>query len=169
MNKKTILIIIIAIIVLSVGYYLISPLWRDKTLNDESPLTTQSQLDKEVAEMADQTKSMEDAMPANTPAIIAQGQMQKAKYDVEGRAVVIDASKNTILRFEDFKTTNGPDLKIYLSKDLEATDYVDLGSLKATEGNINYDVPAGTNISQYKYALVWCRAFKTLFSYAELR
>lgn len=169
MNKKILFIIVIAIVVLGVAYYLISPLWREKTLNDESPLTTQSQLDQEVAEMANDTKSMEDAMPVDAPTITAQGQMQKANYDVEGRAVVIDTGEASILRFEDFKTTNGPDLKIYLSKDLEATDYIDLGSLKATEGNINYDIPVGTDVSQYKYALVWCRAFKTLFSYAELQ
>ncbi len=73
-----------------------------------------------------------------------------------------------IVRFENLKTINGPDLRIYLSADLGADDYVDLGEIRATEGNVNYTVPAGTDISKYKNLLIWCRAFSVLFSYAQL-
>ena len=63
---------------------------------------------------------------------------------------------------------NGPDLHIYLSADLDAKDYVDLGAIKATKGNVNYDVPAATDTEKYRYVLVWCEPFRVLFGYAEL-
>ena len=70
---------------------------------------------------------------------------------------------------ENFETINGPDLFIYLSKDLTNKDFVNLGEIKATKGNVNYEVNSSIDTTQYKNVLVWCRAFGVLFSYAELK
>jgi len=48
-------------------------------------------------------------------------------------------------------------------------DFINLGEIKATKGDVNYDVDSSIDISQYNHVLVWCRAFKVLFSYAELK
>lgn len=82
--------------------------------------------------------------------------------------MLIEDDNKKIVRFEDFETINGPDLHIYLSADLEANDYVDLGQIKATKGNVNYDVPVGADTLKYNKVLVWCEPFEVLFSYAEL-
>ena len=89
-------------------------------------------------------------------------------HEVEGKAILIETDGEKILRFEDFDTINGPDLRIYLSSDLGDDDFVELGKIKATKGNVNYEVPGDVDISKYKYVLVWCKPFKVLFSYAEL-
>ena len=47
---------------------------------------------------------------------------------------------NNVLRLEDFKATNGPDLFVYLSTDKNATEFVNLGKLKASNGNQNYEL-----------------------------
>ena len=63
-------------------------------------------------------------------------------HNAEGVAKVIyleDASD--VLRLEDFRVTNGPDLYVYLATDKQASDFVDLGRLKANSGNQNYDIP----------------------------
>lgn len=73
-----------------------------------------------------------------------------------------------IVRFEDFQTDNGPQLRIYLSADLGADDFIDLDPIKATKGNVNYTVAAGTDTDKYRNVLVWCKPFGVLFSYAEL-
>ena len=73
-----------------------------------------------------------------------------------------------ILRFEDFETINGPELHIYLSSELGDERFIDLGKIKATKGNVNYDIPAGIDTSKYNKVLVWCKPFSVLFSYAEL-
>ncbi|MEI9966898.1 MAG: DM13 domain-containing protein [Candidatus Moraniibacteriota bacterium] len=68
----------------------------------------------------------------------------------------------------ELQTINGPDVHVYLANNLDAKDYVDLGSIKGTEGNINYEVPAGIDIDKYRYALHWCEKFSVLFNSADL-
>jgi Electron transfer DM13 len=90
-------------------------------------------------------------------------------HNAEGLAKVIqldDAS--TILRLENFKATNGPDLYVYLATDNSASDFVNLGRLKSNIGNQNYDIPEGTDFSRYDTVLIWCKAFSVLFGSAEL-
>ena len=91
-------------------------------------------------------------------------------HNAEGLAKVIpidDAS--VILRLEDFKATNGPDLYVYLSTDNSASDFVNLGRLRGNIGNQNYDIPEGTDLSRYDTVLIWCKAFSVLFGSAELK
>jgi Electron transfer DM13 len=90
-------------------------------------------------------------------------------HNAEGLAKVIpidDASM--ILRLEDFKATNGPDLYVYLATDNSASDFVNLGRLKGNIGNQNYDIPEGIDFSRYDTVLIWCQAFSVLFGSAIL-
>ena len=88
---------------------------------------------------------------------------------LEGIAKVINlADGRTFLRLENLKTTNGPDLYVYLSVGKDALDIVNLGRLKGNIGNQNYEIPAGTDLSKYNTALIWCKAFSTLFGSAKL-
>lgn len=88
-----------------------------------------------------------------------------------GRARLLEVDGKTVLRFENFKVTSGTDLYVYLSKsiapigDLKSLgDYLDLGVLKGTSGNQNYEINA--DVAGYKTALVWCKQFGVLFTYA---
>jgi Electron transfer DM13 len=74
-----------------------------------------------------------------------------------------------VLRLEDLIVTNGPDLYVYLSTDKSASDFVDLGRLKANIGNQNYPIPDGTDLAKYDTALIWCKAFSVLFGSADLK
>jgi hypothetical protein len=57
---------------------------------------------------------------------------------------------------------------LYLANDLDAADHVDLGPIRGTSGNINYNVPADIDISDYRYVMYWCVTFGELLNYAEL-
>lgn len=75
------------------------------------------------------------------------------------------------LRFEDFSVRNGPDLFVYLTPDPMGGSIdgaINLGKLKATDGAFNYELPPGTDIAQFRAAIVWCRQFAVLFAAAEL-
>jgi hypothetical protein len=135
--------------VLGFLYYALSPLFKTVYLDESLPVSVTSELKEEVL--------MKASPLVGTVGHIATGTVRIV--DVEGKKV---------LRYEDFKTTNGPDLFVYLSNDLKATEFVNLGALKATEGNVNYDIPAEVDLSKYKYALVWCKQFGVLFNYAAL-
>lgn len=90
-------------------------------------------------------------------------------HNAEGIAKIIPLEDGTpILRLENLRVTNGPDLYVYLSPDKSASDFVNVGKLKANNGNQNYDIPAGINLSKYDTVLVWCRPFSVLFGSAEL-
>ena len=85
----------------------------------------------------------------------------------------MEISGKRILRLENFNVTSGPDLYVYLSDSTNPThsvgnlgNYVDLGLLKATSGNQNYDVPA--RAENYRTAIIWCKQFGVLFSFAVM-
>ena len=91
-----------------------------------------------------------------------------------GRAMLIKSDGRAVLRFEDFEVTNGPDLYVYLTKgenptgDLKSLgDYIDLGLLKGSKGNQNYELP---NYSDgYSTVVIWCKKFGVLFTYAVMK
>ncbi|HEX6252935.1 MAG TPA: DM13 domain-containing protein [Nitrososphaera sp.] len=91
-------------------------------------------------------------------------------HNAEGQAKVIKLGDGSnFLRLEDFRSTNGPDLYVYLSTDKGNSDFVNLGRLKGNIGDQNYKIPAGADLSKYDTALIWCQAFSVLFGSAELR
>ena len=91
-------------------------------------------------------------------------------HDAQGIAKVIPIEDGgNVLRLEDLIVTNGPDLYVYLSTDKSASDFVNLGRLKANIGNQNYQIPEGTDIAKYDTVLIWCRAFSVLFGSADLK
>lgn len=152
MTNKKILLTFTAITIVVIAWYALSPLLRNTELQEMSPLN-----------------STVDTVATSTEAnLVAEGDFVASAHDVKGRALLIKGSNSTTLRFEDFETINGPDVRIYLSKDLTDADYIELGNLKATKGNVNYDVPENTDTSVYNKVLIWCEDFSVLFSYAEL-
>ena len=91
-------------------------------------------------------------------------------HNAEGQVKIIPISNDDrILRLENLKVTNGPDLYVYLSTDKSASDFVNLGKLKANNGNQNYNIPSETDLSKYNTVLIWCKAFSVLFGSAELK
>lgn len=95
----------------------------------------------------------------------------------EGRVMIItQADGRRILRFEDFKVTNGPDLYVYLSghpaprstAQLHGAGDFEIARLKGNVGNQNYELPADLDLSQFKSVVIYCKRFTTVFSTAEL-
>ena len=89
-------------------------------------------------------------------------------HKTKGTATVIQNDENRILNLEDFNTTNGPDLYVYLSTDEKASEFVNLGRLQSSNGEQSYEIPADVDLSKYNKVLIWCKAFGVLFGTAEL-
>ena len=91
-------------------------------------------------------------------------------HNAEGLVRVIPLGDgHTILRLENFKSTNGPNVHLYLATDKAASNFIDLGRLKANNGNQNYNIPSGSNLAKYNMALIWCKDFSVLFGSAQLK
>lgn len=136
---------IAGIAILAFAYYAISPLFMNIKADDQLP-------------------SSMDVEQASAPAEV----IGTTGHPASGTVRIIEADGKTYVRYENYKTINGPDIYVYLSKDLEASEYVDLGRVRATEGNINYEIPEGVDVSEYRYVLTWCEAFSVLFNYADI-
>jgi hypothetical protein len=158
MNKKLIIGVVLASLIPAV-VYAASPLFFNITIDEEIPMA-KTDADRETQN----TETMQ-------PIVLALGSfvgVGDGIHNAEGTAKVLSFDDAQFLRLEDFKATNGPDLHVYLATDEKATDYVDLGLLKANIGNQNYRIPEGTDLSKYDTALVWCKQFSVLFGHANI-
>jgi hypothetical protein len=161
-----------ALIILGVSYYGISPLFMNTRIDEIAPVSKEEVLTPSPTEksvMTDSTLTESPKMEESKPAIVTLPVIGTTGHPGSGTVRVINTETGAVIRYENFKTLNGPDLFVYLAKDLNAKEFVNLGELKATEGNVNYDVPTSVDVSDYKYIMVWCKQFGVLFNYAELK
>jgi hypothetical protein len=89
-------------------------------------------------------------------------------YQVQGTAKIFDNNGVKELRFENFSASNGPDLRVYLSKDQSASSFISLGKLKSVSGNQNYSIPGNPDFKEYRYVHIWCEQFTVRFGTAIL-
>jgi hypothetical protein len=110
------------------------------------------------------------------PETVASGEFRSLEHTTTGRAAILRfAGGRTFLRMSNLETSNGPDLRVYLSE-IPASDdwyaygerFVDLGALKGNFGNQNYAVPADLDLSRFRSAVIWCRRFTVGFGVAPL-
>lgn len=177
--KKWLILLGVVILVAIAGYVSLtatktievqeaSPLLQVNDGMDTMSAAEKEQFEKEVNQNKDIVMIMNDDIDMSGAALLAQGEFKPRAHEVEGKALLIQTSDSKILRFEDFETINGPDLHIWLASSLGDEDYIDLGSIKATKGNVNYEIPSDIDIGKYNKVLIWCVSFRVLFSYAEL-
>jgi hypothetical protein len=137
---------ILGIIVIAVGYWGISPIFRHVRVNESSPVVLPTA-----------------PVSAGAPITGTTG------HPAEGTVRILESDGKHYIRYENFKTINGPDIYVYLAKDLDAKEYVNVGAVKATEGNVNYEIPSDVRVDEYTYVLTWCKTFGVLFNYARIK
>jgi hypothetical protein len=128
------------------------------------------------AEMGDDAEAPEATEPSGPIALAAGEFASRNRYTVTGTATVYELEDGSrTLRLEDFSSTNGPDLYVYLtaadhadSDDGLAADFVDLGRLRGNVGNQNYEIPDDLDLGHYDTVVIWCERFTTSFGAADL-
>lgn len=185
MKRKKVFGLIVVLVLAILGYYFVSPIFITTEVNDPDPFASNMASGAENLsrqEAAEFNAAMEAAeqepdlvvienMPENMTAgmpTVSFPVLGTRGHPASGQVKILDVNDTSIIRFENFETINGPELHLYLAKDLEANDYIDLGPIRGTKGNINYTIPAGVDISEYRYVLHWCVPFGVLFNYAEI-
>ena len=108
--------------------------------------------------------------PAITAMAIDSGYFSNGPYgSVTGTAKIYKTGDKYELALENFSSSNGPDLKVYLSKEKQQVNFVNLGSLKSTAGHQLYAIPGSVNVKDYTYALIHCQQYNHLFGFAQLK
>lgn len=116
------------------------------------------------------------AVPA-APAVLAKGAFVSQEHPTSGTASLVKLPDGgLVLRLENLASSDGPDVKVWLSNQAAGGDWfkyrsgkwLDLGAIKATHGNQNYPIPAGADISGLETVVLWCDRFSVAFGSAAL-
>ena len=153
---------IVFVAVIGFGYYAISPLFLNIKADEALPGIQTAVGQKEA--MIEGGAIMKDAITDKKGAEV----VGTTGHPASGTVRIVSAAGKNYVRYENFKTINGPDIYVYLSKDLKANDFVSLGKVRATEGNVNYEIPDTVNPADYPYVLTWCKTFGVLFNSARI-
>ena len=159
MKIKHVVIGLVTLFILGFGYYAISPLFTHIRVDEALP---QQKVMGEQGNQSGTSAQEKQIEPIISKVIGTTG------HPASGTVRVIEAGEKKYVRYENFNTINGPDIYVYLSKDLSAKEFVSLRKVKATEGNLNYEIPPDTDLSEYHYVLTWCKQFGVLFNSADL-
>jgi len=73
------------------------------------------------------------------------------------------------LVLDSFNVSSGPDLHVYLSKEVQPLNFIDLGVLRTRSGTQVYTISGMPDFMQYSFALIHCQQFDHLFGSANLQ
>lgn len=139
--------------------YVIVPALVKSTVNEGLPVAS-----------APASGSLNSAAAATR--VIAQGELRRLNAVDFGRGKVLIAEVDgaRYLRFENVDIAGAPDVYVYLSDrtDGKPGTFTNLGKLKATNGSFNYPIPANVDLTQVKSAVLYCRSFNVIISFALL-
>ena len=125
-------------------------------------------------------RRVDEAFPAindSAAQILESGNFHSGTHPTEGTATIYRIENDSrVLRFTNFKTSNGPDVHIYMLAAEDAGDsasvqhaaFVDLGLIKGNIGDQNYILGFDLDLAKYRTVSVWCKRFSKNFGAAPL-
>lgn len=180
MRKKPIVVgsIVVVVVLVGLGLAAFQPwkLWIDDTVNEAAPAGAVPATVTTVT--PDVTTPTSTSPTSTTPTSVPPAPAQFISIDKSTTGtieILQDATGQQFLRFVDLETSNGPDLKVYLSTNAPDgeegafdDEFVNLGALKGNIGSQNYEIPAGTDLTAYTSVVIWCDRFDSAFGAAPL-
>jgi hypothetical protein len=164
----------VAAILVGVGLFLFQP-WKlvvDQTVAEAAPTAA--------APQAGPAPGGNAADEPAGPVVLSSGTFISHEHATTGTVQILQlADGSRVLRIEDLDTSNGPDLKVWLTDApvIEGTAgwgvfddgaWVDLGRLKGNQGSQNYAIPPGTDLGALTSVSIWCQRFAVSFGAAQL-
>jgi hypothetical protein len=122
-----------------------------------------------------------EALPVANPSTthpVESGVFYGIAHPTEGTATVYRMQDGALmLRFTNFRTSNGPNVHVYLvaaddAKDGETVQragFIDLGPIKGNIGDQNYALASDVDLSKYRAVSIWCQRFSVNFGAAPLK
>jgi hypothetical protein len=146
-------------------------LWVDQTVNEAPPAVTAA---RPMSAGAPAPVASGEAM------VLAHGTFISHEHATTGTVRIVETPDGTrYLRLEDLDTSNGPQLKVWLTdapvlaetagwRVFDNSRHVDLGPLKGNKGSQNYPLPADVDVTRYRSVSIWCARFHVSFGAADL-
>ena len=123
-----------------------------------------------------------EALPTTEGGLAAQslasGRFYSILHPTEGTATIFQMGDGTrVLRLTSFKTSNGPDVHVYMVASDDAKDIatvqqaglIDLGVIKGNIGDQNYRLGSDLDLGKYRAVSIWCKRFSVNFGAAALK
>jgi len=123
-------------------------------------------------------EALPTAQSGPPPQPLESGQFYSILHPTEGTATIFQTGDGTrVLRLTSFRTSNGPDVHVYMvaaddAKDVatvEKAGFVDLGVIKGNIGDQNYTLGNDLDLAKYRAVSIWCKRFSVNFGAAALR
>lgn len=176
---------------IAVAAWLFQPwlLWVDSEVNetlptvieDEDAMADDAAMDDDATDdEADAPDPMDgdqmapDAEPTG-PVVLASGTFTSRDHETVGTASLVQLEDGSrVVTLEDLRTSNGPDLYVYLDDDpadaeaLAFDDGLDLGPLRGNVGDLVYAVPPDADLTGLDTVVIWCDRFSHVFGAADL-
>jgi hypothetical protein len=123
-------------------------------------------------------EALPTAQGGTSPRPLVSGQFYSILHPTAGTATIYQMGDGTrILRLTSFRTSNGPDVHVYMvaaddAKDVatvEQAGFVDLGVIKGNVGDQNYTLVRDLDLAKYRAVSIWCKRFSVNFGAAAVR
>ena len=160
-RRRAVVAVAVAVILAGVVFFEPWTLWTNATVNEAAP-----------------TAEPDASSPSPAgPTELARGTFVSQEHETSGTATVVElADGSRTLRLEGFKTSNGPDLHVWLSEKKAGGNWfkygggrkAQLGELKANRGSHNYAIPADVELDGLRSVVIWCKRFHVAFGSAPL-
>ncbi|MFJ7049372.1 DM13 domain-containing protein [Streptomyces sp. NPDC101112] len=166
------------VVALAAGLYWFQPwkLWQDETVTEALPGTVVD-VPRDPAAEPDQSPS--PSAPTE-PVTVSSGELISHEHTTKGTVRLVRlADGSHVIRLERLDTSNGPDLRVWLTDApvkegragwhvFDDGAHVSLGKLKGNKGSQNYPLPDGVDPSRYTSVTIWCDRFDVSFGAAAL-
>jgi hypothetical protein len=127
-------------------------------------------------------RRVDEALPTAqgglSPQPVETGRFYSILHPTEGTATIYQTGDGArILRLTSFRTSNGPDVHVYMVAADDAKDvatvqhagFIDLGVIKGNIGDQNYTLANDLDLAKYRAVSIWCKRFNVNFGAAALR
>ncbi|GAA3874291.1 DM13 domain-containing protein [Streptomyces lacrimifluminis] len=188
--------LVIAVLVMSVGgagfgLYWFQPwkLWQDKTVEEALPGVMETSAPPAVTPSDPAVTPSDPAVKPSAepseqrsapgPQTLASGELISHEHATSGTVKLVRlADGSHVVRLENLDTSNGPDLRVWLTDApvkegragwhlFDDGKYVSLGKLKGNRGSQNYALPRDVDPSSYSSVSIWCDRFDVSFGAAQ--
>ena len=112
------------------------------------------------------TKSVDDTTIASNAILKYYGTFEPTSgISASGEAKIYLEGSQYKVKLDNFSISDGPDLKVYLSKSSSPSEFVNLGNLTS---QTVYPIPASVDVASYTHVLIHCQQYNHLFAIAPL-